>query len=90
MAIRNPDFVSRSIGGEAVLVPITRQGADLESIFTLNTVGAFIWAELETTQAEDDIVRAVVDEFDVDQAQAAADVAEFLAQLREIGAVLAD
>ncbi len=87
MLKRNPDFVSREVAGEMILVPVTRQAADLESLFTLNQVGAFIWAALEEAGSEEQLGRAVAAEFEVAQEQALADVREFVAQLEEIGAV---
>ena len=87
MLKRNPDFVSRAVAEQMVLVPVTRQAADLESVFTLNEVGAFIWQALEEPVTEQDLARAVAEEYEVDEEQALADVEEFLVQLEEIDAV---
>jgi hypothetical protein len=40
---KNPDMVSRLIGDEFILVPIRRNVADLESVFTLGGTGVRIW-----------------------------------------------
>jgi hypothetical protein len=88
MIKRNADFVSREVADEMVLVPVTRDAADLVGIFTLNEVGAFIWGLLEEETTEDAVAAAICEEFEVSPEQAREDLSEFLAQLDEIGALL--
>ena len=88
MIKRNVDFVSREVAGEMVLVPVTRDAADLVGIFTLNEVGGFIWGALEEETTEDQIAAAICEEFEVSPEQAREDLNEFLAQLDEIGALV--
>ena len=40
---KDPNIVSRKIADEVILVPIRHNVGDLESIYTLNEVGARIW-----------------------------------------------
>ncbi len=40
--VKDPNMVFRQIGDEVILVPIRRNVADLESIYTLNPVAARI------------------------------------------------
>ncbi len=42
---RNPDFIFRKIVDEMVLVPIHQDVADMDCIYTLNSVGASIWEQ---------------------------------------------
>ena len=44
---RNPNFIYRQIVDEAILVPIHRDVADMECIYTLSEVGALIWQTLD-------------------------------------------
>ncbi len=44
---KNPDIIFRQIADEAVLVPIKRNTADLEKIYTLNPVASFMWQMLD-------------------------------------------
>ena len=85
--VRDPDFVHRRIADELLIVPIASNFGDLESIFTLNEVGARIWDLLDGERSVADIATVIVDEYAVDQETAAQDVAEFLDQLESIGAV---
>lgn len=85
---RSPRMVSRTIGGECVLVPLAGRGADLDSIFNLSRVAAFIWEQLDGTRTVADVVDAVVARFEVERERAEADTLELLETLAGIGAVV--
>ena len=48
-------FVTREIAGETLIVPVTGQAMDLESIFVLNPVGSRIWDLLRSPTTVDRI-----------------------------------
>jgi hypothetical protein len=80
-------MVSRRIAGEYVLVPIVGHGAQVDSIFNLNAVGAFIWERLDGRTKGEAIVEALVDRYEVTRQRAEADYQSFLAKLLSIEAV---
>jgi Coenzyme PQQ synthesis protein D (PqqD) len=84
---KDPDFVFRRIADEIVLLPIRRNMGDLESIYTLNGVGARVWELLDGRRTSRDVSATIVEEYEVTAEQAGIDVADFLAQLEAIGAV---
>ena len=86
---KDPSIVHRSIAGEAVLVPIRRNVAVMESIYTLDEVGAFIWELIDGQRTVGDIKMAMLDEYDVTPETAEADLVDFLEQLQSIGAIKA-
>ena len=49
----------------------------------MNEVGVFIWKLLQNDVALDEIVQAVLDEYDVEESVARKDAADFLAVLQE-------
>jgi len=75
-------LAERVIDGEAVIV-----NAHGGEILVLNEVGAEVWQMLDGEHDVDAIVAHVVQSFDVDEAQARADVVEFLESLRRHGAL---
>jgi len=85
---RSPRMVSRTIGGESVLVPLAQRGADLDSILNLNHVAAFVWEKLDGTRTAAEVVDAVVERFQVERERAEADTLELLETLREIRAIV--
>ena len=83
--IREKNVISRDIAGETVLVPIRGNLADMQYIFTLNPVGAFIWEELTGDKNLADIIEGVLENFDISREQATADILEFIEQVTETG-----
>ena len=84
---KDPNIVYREIAGEAILVPIRKQTADIEGIFTLNETGAFIWKLFDGRRSLAEIGAAVVEEYDASQVTVEADLAELVSSLKEIGAL---
>ena len=85
--VRSEPMVGRRIADEFVIVPILSRGADVDAIFNLNRVGAFIWERLDGKTPGEAIAEALVGHFDVDRQRAETDCRAFLAQLLEIGAI---
>ena len=71
-------YVSRNVGDETIVVPVRAGVGDLESIFTMNAVGATIWNAMNGKVTIDELSRAVVEAFDVSDGEAAADVGAFV------------
>jgi hypothetical protein len=75
--------VARDTGDEYVLVPVTDNIADMKSVYTLNSTGAFIWNRLDGSKTVRDIVDEVEKEFDVDSKQALDDVLAIFHDMKE-------
>lgn len=78
-------FVTRRIAGETILVPVTGNVADLDSVYTLNEVGSFIWHRIDGRQSVKAIAEAVSAEYEVAPERAALDVDELLTALEAKG-----
>lgn len=87
MLARSARIVGRRIAGEYVLVPLVTHGADLDAIYNLNAVAAFIWERIDGRTSGDEIVSALTESFEVTPGQAEADYLEFVTRLGELGAV---
>ncbi|MGI6278016.1 MAG: PqqD family protein [Brevefilum fermentans] len=84
---RNEDFVFRRIVEEMVLVPIRQNVAELDSIYTLNELGAFIWEQLESPRSHAELEEAILAEYEIDAETVRTDLASFIEALLRIGAV---
>ncbi len=84
---RNPDFIYRKIVDESVLVPFHNNVADMDCIYTLNGMGAFIWEQLAEPATRAQLEQAVLAEYDADPALVVADLDRFLAEMVSIGAM---
>jgi hypothetical protein len=84
---RNPDFIFRRIVDELVLVPIRQNVADMDSIYAMNAVGAFVWERLSTPATRAELEAAVLDEYAAEPDVVAEDLRRFLDEMAVIGAV---
>lgn len=75
---RSPSIVSRKTDDEYVLVPVTDNIADMDSVFTLNETGSFIWEKIDGTRTLGDILRELVAEYDIDPETAERDIVSFV------------
>ena len=76
-------FHVRQILDEVIAVPAGDAGKVFSGIISLNEIGRFLFEALRTEQTEDSLVRAVLEEYEVDPETARADVREFLEHLRK-------
>jgi hypothetical protein len=81
---RNDRVVSRKIVDELILVPIRQSVAEMETLYTLNEVGARVYELIDGQRPVRAIVEAIVAEFDVGFETAESDVREFISQLLQI------
>lgn len=74
----SPDIVTRKTGREYVLVPVANNIADMDSVFTLNETGAFIWELIDGKRTLAEIISSLTNEYDIDKESAATDVNSFI------------
>lgn len=74
------NFVTRQMGSEMVMVPLTDKVADMTSVLTLNEVGADIIKILETPSTLDELIRQLIKIYDVERDELIADVEDFISQ----------
>ncbi len=84
MKIRN-GFLLRQVGDQNVVVPIGEESRDFNGIIRLNETGSYLWENLQSETTEKALVAAMLLEYDIDEATAAADVAGFIETLKEAG-----
>lgn len=85
--MRSQSVVARMVGGETLIVPIRGKVGDLASIYSFNGTGTLIWKMLDFPKTIGQLAAAVVQEYDVDPAQAEHDVANFVSEMKCVGLV---
>lgn len=80
-------FILREIAGDYVIVPTGDTALQFNGLITVNEVGAFLWEKLQEEITEQELVEAVLAEYEVDADTAQKDVSEFLDYLVQ-GAIL--
>ncbi len=76
-------FILRAMGDNHLVVPVGALTVDFRCIITLNDTGAFLWQQLQQERTEEELVRQLLDEYDVTAERAAEDVTAFIEQLRK-------
>ena len=78
------ELIKREIAGDTILVPVGKTIYDSNGLFVMNELASFIWDLLPRVNGEEEICAAVLEEYDVTEAEAARDIGEFLGKLREM------
>lgn len=77
----SPTVVTRKTGNEYVLVPVADNIADMNSVYTLNETGAFIWEQIDGKRTINEIVDLLTEEYETEKGIAEKDVMEFVENL---------
>lgn len=78
------ELLKRQISGEYILVPVGKTVYDSHGLFVLNELGSFLWDLLPDAEGLDDLVAAVLREYEVSDDVARRDIKEFLDTLQRM------
>lgn len=81
------NFVARSIVGETVLVPVGEQTRKLNGFATFSESGQLLWDTIARGCTEEELVQALLGEYDCTEEQAKADVCAFLEKMLKNGMI---
>jgi predicted nucleic acid-binding protein len=84
---RSRNVVSRVVADEAIVVPIRRGAADMDSIYTFNETGTTLRAMIEANRSAIELAAHLQSEYGLSAEAAAADTEKFLADLSEAGLI---
>lgn len=74
-------YVTKEIGDELVLVPLSGNVSQMNELFTMNETGRFIWENLNKNVTVEELVEKVTESFDVSEEEAEKDILLFLEKL---------
>lgn len=77
-------FLLRTISGETVVIPMDR-ALDLNMMIRLNETGRFLWEHLQEETTTNELVRAVLGTYSIDEATATSYVEAFIDELEHNG-----
>lgn len=78
-------YLIREIAGCHMVVPIGERVIEFKGIMTLNDTASFIWKRMSNDVTYDQILSAVLDEYEIDESTAKDDLDDFLKKARENG-----
>jgi len=85
--VQSASVVTRKTGDEYILVPVAGNIADMDSIYTLNGTGAFIWEQIDGKTDLEEIIKRLTDEYQTDRKTAEDDVKGFIEAMIKAGMV---
>ena len=75
-------YLLREVAGNHVVVPTGKAILDFSGVITLNGTGVFLWKLLNTEKTEQELLSALLAEYEIDETTAKADLTEFLEKLK--------
>ena len=81
------EMILREIAGENVLVPGADAVLDYNGLFVMTETAAFIWGILSEVETEEEVLKKMLDEYEIDEETAKNDITEFLDRLRNFGII---
>lgn len=74
----NPEFITREIAGEVILVPVGSASARFNGLASLNATGYYLWNLLAQPRTRGELSAALAKEYELTPQESAADVDAFL------------
>ena len=81
----NDDFYMKEVAGLNVVVATGDSAENMNAMINLNESAAFLWKQLENDITEDELIKRLTKEYDVDYEKASISVGKFISKLKEIG-----
>ena len=75
-------FILREVAGNFIVVAVGGAVKNFNAVITLNETGALLWRALEKGAKQEDLVKVILDEYDIDETTAKADVLAFIDKLQ--------
>ena len=79
------DLILREVAGEYILIPVGKAALKIHGMINLSESAVFLWKKLQEDCTEEELVQALLKEYDIDRETAAADVRELIEQMQKIG-----
>lgn len=84
MKIKN-GFILRKVGEQNVVVAIGEASRSFNGIIRLNESGRYLWEKLQRDISQQELLQAMLNDFDIDESTASADISAFIAKLEGAG-----
>ena len=82
---RKNGYLLRELGNSYVIVPIAGNQLKFHDMLSLNETGAFLWEQLREEKTEEELLEAVLLDYQVEEETARKDIREFIDQAVKAG-----
>ena len=76
-------FILREIAGSSIIVPVGDRVKEFNGVINLNDTGVFLWKLLEKGATEQELIEALLNEYEVEKEIAERDVNKLVSKLKE-------
>ena len=76
-----PGYLLREVAGSTVAIPLGNDSVNFNGMITLSETGALLWKKLENGATEDELVAAMLEDYDIDDSTARRDIRAFTDKL---------
>lgn len=76
-------LILREVADNYIVVAVGERVKEFNGLINLNSTGAFLWKILENGAEEEDLVKALLEEYEIDEETARKDVSLFVAKIKE-------
>ncbi|MBO5060206.1 MAG: PqqD family protein [Clostridia bacterium] len=76
-------FILRKVAGNYIVIGVGQEAVDFNGMITINETGAFLWEVLSKGATKEEMLSALLAEYDVDEETAKKDITEFLIKLND-------
>ena len=76
-------FILRQVAGNYIVIGVGDEAVDFNGMITVNETGAFLWSILEKGATKEDMLKSLMEEYDVDEETAKKDITDFLYKLND-------
>ena len=81
------DLILREVAGEYILIPVGQAALKIHGMINLSESAVLLWKKLQEDCSEEDLVNALLKEYEIDYNTAQADVRELIEQMQTIGVI---
>ena len=82
--IAKTGFLLRNVAGEYLLMPVDQTAPKGKGAILLNRISAFVWEKLQSPVSREELLKALLEQFDVAEEIADEDLTELLDRFREL------
>lgn len=79
------DFLLREVAGCYVVVPVGKATVDFNGMLNLNDTGAFLWEHLQKDTTKEELLKSMMETYEVTEELASKDIDNFIKKLEDAG-----
>lgn len=80
-------YILREVAGSHVVLPLGEATIDFNGMASLNDTGLFLFQKMQEDVTEDELVKALLDRYDIDEESARKDVENFVNKIKGAGII---